>query len=283
VTDRDYAGTAISAHSPLGYNPINFGTTSWHTPTRGGALLAGSPVSPPARTSADVILSGTPNPRLLVNNRTLFPYTRPDGFDVGLGTGVTISGVRVQDNASGKWTTPDAYAGDVHDPMSQKSFMWNNNNPYTYSDPNGYCPCNPFDSPAVFKWMFNAFIVQPIETLKSKSASLPEKALAAAALFPPLKVEASAIGLAKSLASESQLANAVRGVGEAIAGAGSKKPIDDISRLVSQHGGQAGDWSKMSSSTYKAADGSTIETHWYKNTGTGENVEFKSKIKPASN
>jgi hypothetical protein len=68
----------------------------------------------------------------------LFAYTRTDGFDVGLGTGLTISGVRAQDNAAGKWTTPDAYTGDVHDPMSQKSFMWNNNNPYVYGDPSGY-------------------------------------------------------------------------------------------------------------------------------------------------
>ena len=48
--------------------------------------------------------------------------------------------MRAEDNATGKWTTPDAYAGDAHDPMSQKSFMWNNNNPYSYSDPSGYDP-----------------------------------------------------------------------------------------------------------------------------------------------
>ncbi|MGB8834286.1 MAG: HNH endonuclease signature motif containing protein, partial [Candidatus Sulfotelmatobacter sp.] len=37
-----------------------------------------------------------------------------------------------------QWTTPDAYKGDVHDPMSQRSYMWNNNNPVAYSDPSGY-------------------------------------------------------------------------------------------------------------------------------------------------
>ncbi len=55
-----------------------------------------------------------------------------DGFD-------TIQGARSYDNTSGSWTTPDAYAGDVHDPMSQKSFMWNDNNPVEYNDPSGYC------------------------------------------------------------------------------------------------------------------------------------------------
>lgn len=37
-----------------------------------------------------------------------------------------------------QWTMPDAYAGDVHDPMSQKPYMWNGNNPITYADPSGY-------------------------------------------------------------------------------------------------------------------------------------------------
>lgn len=43
------------------------------------------------------------------------------------------------DTETGQWTTPDAYAGEVDDPMTQKPFMWNRNNPYPYSDPSGYC------------------------------------------------------------------------------------------------------------------------------------------------
>ncbi|MDP9024264.1 MAG: hypothetical protein M3N13_02665, partial [Candidatus Eremiobacteraeota bacterium] len=50
----------------------------------------------------------------------------------------TWQGVRTYDGSVGQWNTPDAYAGDVHDPMSQKPFMWNNNNPYAYSDPSGF-------------------------------------------------------------------------------------------------------------------------------------------------
>jgi hypothetical protein len=38
-------------------------------------------------------------------------------------------------------TSPDAYAGYVHDPMSQKPYMWNRNNPYEYSGPSGFDPC----------------------------------------------------------------------------------------------------------------------------------------------
>ncbi len=65
-----------------------------------------------------------------------YAYDGTDGFTIG---GKRFQGVRMMDNETGRWTTPDAYAGDVHDPMSQKPFMWNRNNPYEYSEPSGYC------------------------------------------------------------------------------------------------------------------------------------------------
>jgi hypothetical protein len=50
----------------------------------------------------------------------------------------TWQGVRTSDLSVGQWNTPDAHAGEVHDPISQKPFMWNRNNPYAYQDPTGY-------------------------------------------------------------------------------------------------------------------------------------------------
>lgn len=50
----------------------------------------------------------------------------------------TWQGVRTFDASVGQWNTPDAYAGDVHDPMSQQPYMWNRNNPFAYADPTGY-------------------------------------------------------------------------------------------------------------------------------------------------
>ena len=35
----------------------------------------------------------------------------------------TWQGVRTYDGSVGQWNTPDAFAGDVHDPMTQKPFM----------------------------------------------------------------------------------------------------------------------------------------------------------------
>ncbi|HEV2737136.1 MAG TPA: hypothetical protein VGU66_01025, partial [Candidatus Elarobacter sp.] len=67
--------------------------------------------------------------------RIFFDTNRADGYNFG---SFRINGVRAFDAALGSWTTPDAYAGDVHDPASQQRYMWNRNNPYEYSDPSGY-------------------------------------------------------------------------------------------------------------------------------------------------
>jgi hypothetical protein len=60
---------------------------------------------------------------------------REDGYFDGT---VAIQGVRAFDPNMNQWTTPDAYSGDVHDPMSQHPYMWNENNPVQYQDPRGY-------------------------------------------------------------------------------------------------------------------------------------------------
>jgi hypothetical protein len=58
----------------------------------------------------------------------------------------TIQGVRSYDATIGTWTTPDAFGGKVGDPMSQKSYMWNRNDPELYNDPSGFVPT--FSGPA---------------------------------------------------------------------------------------------------------------------------------------
>jgi hypothetical protein len=84
---------------------------------------------------------------------TVAPYVHPDGFEGYFGT---VQGVRVS-NDLGVWTSPDAYAGNVHDPMSQKPYMWNRNNSYDYSDPSGFCT-NGKDSGCMggVDWSYNA-------------------------------------------------------------------------------------------------------------------------------
>jgi YD repeat-containing protein len=63
---------------------------------------------------------------------------RTDGYQISM---TMFQGVRAFDAGSAQWTTPDAYAGDVDDPMSQQKYMWDGNNPVAYADPSGYATC----------------------------------------------------------------------------------------------------------------------------------------------
>ena len=72
--------------------------------------------------------------------------------------------------------------------------------------------------------------------------------------------------------------------GKIIAGAGHKKHIKDIDRLVVAYGGHKSDWVKKSSSNINKAplyDKSyKKEIHWYENIKTGEKFELKIKKNP---
>ncbi|WP_204365652.1 hypothetical protein, partial [Yersinia mollaretii] len=84
------------------------------------------------------------------------------------------------------------------------------------------------------------------------------------------------LNLNKSLASETQLADLAKNGGASIAGYGSDIVIKDSARLVAEYGGKASDWSKVSSQSYKAADGTVFEIHAYRNVTTGKLVEPKT-------
>ncbi|MGC1629939.1 MAG: RHS repeat-associated core domain-containing protein, partial [Candidatus Acidiferrales bacterium] len=86
-----------------------------------------------------------------------------------------------------------------------------------------------------------------------------------------------AVNLGKALASEAQVAEK----GSAIIGAGTNKALNQAARLSSEYGGNAADWSKMTSTAYRSADGSVISTHWYENVVSGIRAEYKSIIDSA--
>ncbi len=84
---------------------------------------------------------------LLVGSGGVLGMPRSDGFTDGFNT---IQGVRVFDSTLGGWTTPDPSPGDVDDPLSQKSYVWNNNNPVSNLDSSGLSPDDePYVSPGV--------------------------------------------------------------------------------------------------------------------------------------
>ncbi|XBS71687.1 hypothetical protein ABK905_12800 [Acerihabitans sp. KWT182] len=47
-------------------------------------------------------------------------------------------------------------------------------------------------------------------------------------------------------------------------------------RLVSEYGGTIEEWSKVTSGSYKAADGTIFENHAYRNTASNKIVEVKT-------
>ena len=116
------SGLNVTSHSALGYTSLDYASG----PFVNGKLTQTESFK--IQTSADIAFS-------VNTNEGWLQYTHSDGFESPLGR---IQGVRAMDPYYGTWKSPDAYAGDVHDPLSQKPYMWNNNNPYVYSDPSGY-------------------------------------------------------------------------------------------------------------------------------------------------
>lgn len=89
---------------------------------------------------------------------------------------------------------------------------------------------------------------------------------------------ASKLNLSKGLASQEGVGQILKGKGQPIAGAGTKTALRDAPRLAEQYGGKPGEWAKVTSQTYRAADGTPVATHAYQNTATGQIVEVKTKI-----
>ena len=88
----------------------------------------------------------------------------------------------------------------------------------------------------------------------------------------------NALKLNKSLASQQQVGEILSGNGTPLAGSGTGKTLRDAERLASQYGGNVEDWAKVGSSNFKAADGTSFETHAYQNFTTGSIVELKTKF-----
>jgi len=84
--------------------------------------------------------------------------------------------------------------------------------------------------------------------------------------------------LNKQLGSEQQLGELISGEGRVIAGGNGSVGLRDSPRLSAVHGGQASDWTKVSSSSHKAPDGQQFSTHAYRNQTSGQVVEPKTKL-----
>jgi RHS repeat-associated protein len=154
IYDRDQTGTAVDRHaansstsyawfSQLTLDVIHL-YGSANAACKGGIMsgvaCSGVTTTPIAATAGGASCAIPPtNNQECANAPTIsnpiLDASREDGYFDGT---LSLQGVRAYDPNLNQWTTPDAYSGDVHDPMSQHPYMWNDNNPVQYSDPSGY-------------------------------------------------------------------------------------------------------------------------------------------------
>lgn len=197
LSDRDQTGAQVGAHAATVIVPPG-GGHNWFTGLTTGSVR--QPFTGPKQGqqapvqavvgSCNYSYGKPPQTYPCPLFAPIFPMNRSDGYTMA---GGIVQGARTYDPTSGQWLTPDAYAGDVHDPMSQKPFIWNNNNPVEWSDPSGYCgPLTPLcawllvNAPAiagaaaaVFEGVAGTGGASPIATAERAAASTAERAVVA--------------------------------------------------------------------------------------------------------
>ena len=115
--DRDWSNSVVSVHNTTG-----IGKWVFPNPRRGSCDTAtlGNPsqdyVGPVPQSAGN--LNGPGGILIDASSNSLF-----DGWN-------NFQGLRVYDPDLGHWTAPDADKGSIYDPLSQKPYMWNRNNPW---------------------------------------------------------------------------------------------------------------------------------------------------------
>jgi len=196
-----------------------------------------------------------------------------------------------------RWYSPEIGRLLALDPVSFSEenfhsfnlYSYANNNPYRYIDPDGQSPFSMHSSDARIREIAvtdPAFHARANELQAAAAITIFTRGAGVVVSFHKITQAAKAskdattgaesavngLKLNKSLASQSQMGEA----GTTMAGA--RVPFRDAPRVAREHGGKAADWTKKTSSSHTARDGTTFETHWVENIRTGQRVEFKTKF-----
>jgi len=126
--DRDWSGSTVMSHSAAGYS-------TWLPPNPNHDKCL--PKSPPA-SSPSYVEPGTTNPSMSFTGQGLV-VTQPSSESYFDGVNF-IQGVRNYNAQSGGFSSPDAASGDSANPISQKGFVLDDNDPIGLSDPSGFAP-----------------------------------------------------------------------------------------------------------------------------------------------
>jgi hypothetical protein len=145
VLDRDPTGQVAGSHNATGAGPF-FGHTFF--PYREFYFDYNQSGSVALNYCGGYLTAGSANFKMPNSFWPQGPYVTCDYASNGLlfdprGEGqsdgnLDIQGVRTFNSNVVQWTAPDAYSGEVGDPMSEQPYMWDRNNPVSYSDPSGY-------------------------------------------------------------------------------------------------------------------------------------------------
>jgi hypothetical protein len=122
VNDHDFSGTTVAMHYS-GHDDIWTYGTAYQQLTSQGYYQQSACVCNDYAAAFEPIYD--------VNGQ------RSDGYAIW---GQIFQGPGVYDQNVQQWSVPDGYGGTVDDPMSQRAYTWNRNNPIAYSDPSGFDP-----------------------------------------------------------------------------------------------------------------------------------------------
>lgn len=138
VADRNQNGVAESWHSTAADGTSGYGPWMNYSYTIVAQGKFGFPVNLQTNWgSCGGVNCPTYSDPPAAMNGLMVDFSRADGYSYGP---YAVQGVRSYDSTSQQWLTPDAFAGGVDSPMSQKPFIWSANNPVAWSDPSGYDP-----------------------------------------------------------------------------------------------------------------------------------------------
>ncbi len=214
-------------------------------------------------------------------------------------TGLVYMGARYYDPVAGRFLSTDPKGFDEANIHTFNRYAYANNNPYRYKDPDGRSPIDVGFAIWDGGKLFGALGAWGMGTLTGNETLVAagvegmretrlDAGISLGAVFLPVssglvkgavrsaEEAAEFAKLSKRLASEAQMGES----GVAIAGSGTGKSLWDADRIAAEHGGQAADWAKKTSSSYTAADGAKIQTHWVENANTGVRVEHRTIVTP---
>ena len=130
--DRGPGGTILGCHNATGTTYVGL-TDSWlGTPTFRCAVP--SPTAAPSMPASTIWLGSPYGGTIGLGYGRTIGMPRLDGFVDGFNT---VQGVRAFDATAGLWMSPDTGFSSISNPISQKSYAWNNNNPLSFADPSG--------------------------------------------------------------------------------------------------------------------------------------------------